>query len=105
MDLKNLSEKELAALKNQLNIEESRRAQLEEQTQNARVAKFFQHLSNEMLDALAPEHGRTSCSDTKLSNGFGSNGLSSPPRCNRCALIQGRDGDYPQGLRFQFFFE
>lgn len=41
-----------------------------------------------VVDLLFPEHGRTSCSDENLANGFESNGHHEPPRCARCALLE-----------------
>lgn len=44
----------------------------------------------ELLSALAPEHGRTSCADDNLVNGsstMGDRGRTAP-RCNRCLLIE-----------------
>jgi hypothetical protein len=45
----------------------------------------------ELLELLAPEHGRTSCTDTDLNNGFDSATKSTgriAPRCLRCALLE-----------------
>jgi hypothetical protein len=54
-------------------------------------------ITKEIVDAIAPEHGRTSCNDNDLANRFG--GWSDRynektgkkvihyPRCNRCYLL------------------
>jgi hypothetical protein len=104
MDLSKLSEKDFQQLKNQITTEEARRVQLEEQAKDERTARFFKNLSNDMLDALEPEHNRVSCSDSNLINGFGSTVPETSVRCTRCALIQGRLGQYPNGVRLQFSF-
>ena len=54
-------------------------------------------LTKEFVDSIAPEHGRTSCSDTNLSNGFGGwegtynektgEKVIRYPRCIRCYLL------------------
>lgn len=55
------------------------------------------NLTREIVDVVAGEHGRTSCSDKDLANSFGGwSGKYSPetgakvimyPRCNRCYLL------------------
>lgn len=42
--------------------------------------------AKELIDMIAPEHGRTSCSDTDLNNGLYSN--THFTRCLRCTLLQ-----------------
>lgn len=49
----------------------------------------------ELIDIICPEHGRTSCSDDNINNGFyfedeESNVISKKylPRCSRCALLE-----------------
>jgi len=53
-------------------------------------------ITQEFIDTIAPEHGRTSCSDTDTSNGYGGQDGYNPktgepniryPRCNRCYLL------------------
>jgi len=54
-------------------------------------------LSKEIIDHIAPTHGRTSCSDDNLNNSYGGwNGKFDPdtgkkvinfPRCSRCYLM------------------
>jgi hypothetical protein len=51
-------------------------------------------LTKEIVDAFRPEHGRTSCSDTNLVNGFASNGDKELPRCYRCALLEAVQAPY-----------
>ena len=41
----------------------------------------------ELVDIIAPDHDRTSCSDADRSNGFGT-GSSGGFRCARCALLE-----------------
>jgi hypothetical protein len=49
------------------------------------------------LAILAPEHGRTSCSDSSVVNGFSDDRI---PRCTRCALLQvvQADLEWPVGF-------
>ena len=55
----------------------------------------------DFIDEIAPEHGRTSCTDTD-SNGneyFNEMGF---PRCVRCALLyRARHGEWPHGAEFR----
>lgn len=60
--------------------ERTRRAQIRE-----KQLEDLNSLTLEAVNGLAPEHGRTSCSDDNLANGFLSDGI---PRCNRCALLE-----------------
>lgn len=55
-------------------------------------------ITKELVDSLFPRHGRTSCSDDNLTNGFGGwDGKYCPdtgkkeiryPRCGRCYLLR-----------------
>jgi len=54
-------------------------------------------ITQEFIDIVAPEHGRTSCSDTDTGNGYGGQDGFDPktgepniryPRCNRCYLLR-----------------
>jgi hypothetical protein len=55
--------------------------------------------AKELIDIIAPQHSRTSCSDDNLSNGFyleyDSNTISSKylVGCSRCALLQLSNGE------------
>ena len=49
--------------------------------------------ARELIDIIAPKHGRTSCSDADLSNGFYTQDESGNYRCLRCALLQTAEGD------------
>ncbi len=75
----------------ELNVELSRRKTL--QLESARVKAFARAhqittgLTESMVDVLVPHHGRTSCNDVNLCNGFGHSDLTMP-RCNRCALLE-----------------
>jgi hypothetical protein len=52
-------------------------------------------LTEQLLNVLLPEHGRTSCSDVNLGNGLSDNGV----RCTRCALLELiRDEITPESL-------
>lgn len=96
--LESFSDEDLVKEIDRLKKEAKRRAdvkvEMERVAHEARYGHFYDLLDKDMdsayliLGFLAPEHGRTSCSDEALSNGFGSNGLNSPPRCIRCALLQ-----------------
>lgn len=69
-------------------------------------------ITQELVDFLVPEHGRTSCSDEHLSNGHYDITEESlkgvvirrnfvAPRCNRCFLlecIRYDDGVLPRGI-------
>ena len=60
-------------------------------------------ITKEWVDQITPEHGRTSCLDENLSNGYGAilptfdthTGLHEVrhPRCNRCYLLNNIDCD------------
>jgi hypothetical protein len=55
-------------------------------------------LTQQVVDFVAPEHGRTSCSDKDLGNSWGgrdSRGNIVHPRCVRCYLLEhlGQDTD------------
>ena len=70
-----------------------------------RLAKLQSVLTMDIIDALMPTHGRTSCSNQDPSNGFGSNGMYDQPRCNKCALIElmnSRWADIPPGYLLHF---
>lgn len=45
--------------------------------------------------ALAPPHGRTTCSDDNLSNG--SMNAGNPPRCERCGILRAASGNALDG--------
>lgn len=87
----------------QLEIESRKTARLADAIRRAQV--FSLHLQDvpELVDILAPRHGRTSCSDENISNGLCSNGSDSPPRCYRCALLEVARGPYvwPPELRIE----
>lgn len=70
---------------------EQRRAE-RRRAANARRQMQAQALTREIIDALRPDHGRTSCSDDNPANGWGSNGEGSAPRCTRCALLETLEG-------------
>lgn len=52
-------------------------------------------ITEKFVNAFHPEHGRTSCDDKKLQNGWASmtNGRTSP-RCARCALLEIARGEF-----------
>jgi hypothetical protein len=94
VDVKDIS---TAALK----AEVARREQEEREAKDARNMerriRQAAALTPEVIAALAPEHGRTSCSDTNLVNGWGSHS-SGHPRCLRCALLE---GDIREGFHYE----
>jgi len=53
--------------------------------------------AKELIDILQPEHGRTSCSDNNLCNGFysagGKRGDLGHGRCSRCMLLEILNGE------------
>jgi hypothetical protein len=53
------------------------------------------------IDALAPLHGRTSCDDSKLANGWDS-AEDGGARCVRCALLESLEH---QSIPYPFTFE
>lgn len=87
MELKDLSDKdllqELARRK-----EEKRQARID--ANNKKLELLRKVLTREMLDALLPEHGRTSCSDDNRVNGFRCHRV----RCTRCALLDFLEDEY-----------
>jgi hypothetical protein len=52
------------------------------------------------VDILAPEHGRTSCADACVVNGFSDGRF---PRCNRCALLQIIRGEVAWPVEFVLY--
>jgi hypothetical protein len=89
----------------ELKVELARR---EKEAQEAKVAKNAERrqrqdaaLTKDVIDALAPEHGRTSCSDSNLANGWGSHS-SGGARCSRCAML---DGGLPIGFHYTLAIE
>jgi hypothetical protein len=67
-------------------------------------------LTKEYINAICPEHGRASCDDSNLCNGFGGySGLYDKdtgkpevhyPRCNRCYLLN-NVGEDISSIEFQ----
>lgn len=63
-------------------------------------------LTREWINLVCPEHGRTSCNDQNLQNGFFTihegklqdivveRKLERPPRCNRCFLLRALEDGY-----------
>lgn len=81
----------LAEIEEKKHLLDNEAARLKERVQLARTGvniALGEAMTPELLDLLLPQHGRTSCSDADLANGFMSNGHGSPPRCNRCAMLQ-----------------
>lgn len=52
-----------------------------------------------VVDALTPEHDRTSCTDAGMDNGYSYSGRS--PRCRRCALLLARREGWPTHLKIR----
>ncbi len=84
-----------------LTAELARREREEREAKEARNAerriRQAAALTPEVIAALAPDHGRTSCSDTNVVNGWGSHS-SGGPRCLRCALLE---GDIREGFHYE----
>ena len=95
-----------AEVKRRAAIKEAERKRLEEERQEREAAirvQLFNAMSIEMVDALAPKHGRSSCSDEATANGFSWGGV--VPRCNRCALLQMSLGQsMPDDLNLEISF-
>lgn len=99
MQLENMSDKDFDKLQQQMASEQARRAKIERDKQIAKTNAFFKALTPEIVDLIAPEHGRTSCSDINLANGWSDDRT---PRCYRCALLQGWTGNYPDIVYWSF---
>jgi len=51
------------------------------------------------VDLVMPDHGRTSCTDIEIANGFYSRGIKWYGRCTRCMMLQVARGDpLPEGF-------
>lgn len=59
--------------------------------------KILSAITKEVVDALRPEHARSSCNDDNLMNGWRSNGGAYYTRCTRCALLEVAGGFLPDG--------
>lgn len=68
----------IATLRATLAQEEKELRALKEKEHEERNRAFMAGLSAEMINALLPEHGRTSCADDNICN---------VGRCNRCTLL------------------
>lgn len=83
--LESLQQRE-AALESELKtLQETIKGQLYK-LRDQRCLDLAKLLTREIVDALVPEHGRTSCSDTDLSNGYAARAGDSC-RCSRCFLL------------------
>jgi hypothetical protein len=71
-------------------------------------------INKEWIDKICPKHGRTSCNDKEIYNGFGGwNGkydvdtgakIIKYPRCNRCYLLDNIGMD-TEDLEFEIYTE
>lgn len=105
MDLANLSNEELKLLVVATKQELERRKQEEEEKLYRQLEAIQKTLIPEFVDAIHPEHSRTTCSDKNLENGFYSSSSGGCPRCTRCGLlemIQGTSLPYGVSLRLVF---
>lgn len=63
----------------------------------------------EFINIVCPEHGRTSCSDGNISNGFGveegADFVKYNPRCKRCAYLEILRGEIQPQLATKFYDE
>jgi hypothetical protein len=96
-NLMSYEDKDLDRLATQILEEKNRRLQAIRETKLKKCQEFANSLTREKIDILAPEHGRTSCSDDNVCNGWhsGRNHF----RCVRCWLLDmlesGFFGDSP----------
>lgn len=103
-NLTNLSQEELSKLHKSVEAELEARKTQAMLAEHQRCLALCQKLTPEFVNSLAPEHCRTSCSDSNLSNGFYSRG-NGTPRCQRCALLEALSGESPPPeLTFEFRF-
>lgn len=92
MDVKAMDTKALEDQKRVIEQELHER-KVEQQKAEREVKRLFwkriSELPREVIDVIAPDHGRTSCDDENLDNGVGSirNGRNAP-RCTRCLLLE-----------------
>ena len=92
--LKTASDDELRA---ELKRREEERVAAAQRAHDAHGAMLRTVLTRQLVDALRPEHDRTSCSDTNLSNGWDTMDERSGrtmPRCVRCALLETAEHSY-----------
>ena len=97
MDLKNLSEDELKKLEKEIAEHKQllKENKLKEKQKEVEIhLKKLREQEDVLLELI--EHGRTSCSDTEVCNGWGS--ASYGARCNKCHLIEILNGEW--GNRF-----
>jgi hypothetical protein len=90
------------ALLEELKFREEK-AKLDKQNRQAwRSEKIAKVMTQEVIDVLAPEHDRTSCSDSSINNGFVGGGN---PRCTRCALLVAKHAAWPYDFKLRLFVE
>lgn len=70
--------------------EDAHRRHLEEFEHRFQLQKEL--LTAAVIDATVPKHARSSCSDTNICNGWGSDNADAGYRCKRCALLEWLDG-------------
>lgn len=101
-NVKNMTDEDIKALEKALKEETVRREKAKEEGLKESTLKFFKSLTIEQVNFIAPEHGRTSCSDENLINGWYSAEYNKP-RCNRCALLQAMlERHHPSVVTFDF---
>lgn len=81
-------ERRVTELKKRLSQEEQHLKTMKTAKRLERQEKLREVLSPELIDALTPNHGRTSCDDEHLQN-------AESGRCNRCVLLMAnKTGDF-----------
>lgn len=99
-------EKDITAFTDdELKIEIKRREAAARQAELDRRFQYSRWIADSLtpyvIDTIAPEHGRTSCTDEDLANGWGSG-----PRCVRCALLETvRDTYWPKDYKLRVSLE
>lgn len=96
MDIEDMTDKQLEY---ELAKRKEARQRAAEQLHAEYSVKLAQHLTMDIINTLAPNHGRTSCSDSNYANGWGSADYGA--RCTRCALIDSMHGYTEPGFIFE----
>jgi hypothetical protein len=89
MEIKDISTKDLQ-IELKRRDEEDKRRNEEECLKRQTITQYL--ITKDFIDAFAPNHGRTSCSDNYIINGFTSH--DDHPRCIRCAMLEIYRGEY-----------
>jgi len=81
-----------AELQAEMDRRRKAREDAEAQRRRARADTLSRVLTREVIDALRPDHDRTTCDDERPNNGWGTRS-DGGYRCTRCALLQGAPED------------